>query len=235
MHENKVINDLENIITYMALGDLNKTIESKGTIVTLNSLNREIMKMNLIRKFILQKFKSDVIKTFEKYNSKDLKIDFNYRKLLTGDNLDLSLLLNNERYKILVSQNKIEQYDKFNPMIEEKIEEISEYIKGLFRILKSEETSNLLSNNFYNDLYFILDDYFEKFRINGDGVWLSFFNPEFDKISGSDKQEILAYFYNQYRNILDSIFVEDDLILDNYRLDDSVSKRKILGIYNKKR
>ena len=235
MHENKVINDLENIMTYMALGDLSKKIETKDYLISLNNLNLDIAKMNLIRKFILQKFKSDLIKTFEKYNSNQVKLDFNHRKLLIGDNLDLSLLLNNERYKILVSQNRVEQYDNFNPMVEEKIEQITEYIEGLFRILSKEETSNLLSNNFYNDLYFLLDDYFEKFRINGDGVWLSFFNAEFDKISGSDKQEILAYFYNHYRNILDSIFVEDDLILDKYRLNDSVSKRKVLSIYNKKR
>ena len=236
MHENRIVKDFENIMTYRTLGKLNNTIESKGTIVTLNDLNREIMEMNLIRKFIFQKFKSDVIKTFEKNDSKDIKLEFDYRNLLLGDKLlTFDIYFKDEIHRIVVSDDKIYKSSYFNSNIESKIEQISEYIEGLFRVLKNSETANLLSNKFYVDLHLKLEDYMEKFQINGDGISLSIFNFDFDKIGTNDKYKILDYFYKNYELILNSIFVEDDRILDNYRLNNNVDKRMVLSIYNKKR
>jgi len=227
---NTMIKDLENIMTYTVKGNLNKKIKSKGGLITLYELNQDIANMRFLRCSLLNKFNKDVSETFKKYDSKDeTKLNFNPKKLLLENNLKFKLVTKHDEFNFLVSKNKIEKYDYYNQVLDKKISQIYKYIEGLFRVLENFETSNLLSNSFYEHIYLNIYNYMEIFKINGDGIFLSFFDKELNKISSLEKKEAIAYFYDNYSRILFNIFVENDYILDRYRINDN--KTKALSLY----
>lgn len=232
MQENKIIDDLIRMMTHTTMGNLNTKIESKKGLITLYELDLDILKMKLIRESILDKFKQDTLLTFKKYNLKsNAKISFNPNKLLSGSYLDLKLLVDNEEFNLLISKYRIEKYDDYKFVVDQKISQVFKYIEGLFRILETEETKNLLLNDFYSIIDVDFYDYIERFNINGNGITLSLYNSLLENLKLEDKIKALHYFYENYNEILKRVFVLNDLILDRYRT--NISKRKALAIYKK--
>jgi len=232
MENNKIIADFKNIKKYAVYANINERLECKEGLITLGSIDKEIMKMRLVRDFVLDKFTNDVAKTFEKYNSKDnTMLEFNPKKLFQGSYLDLCLKQGMDEFDLLVSKNKIEKVSVYSPLLDEKISQIYKYIEGLFRVLENLETANLLSNNFYDFIRLVIPDYEEEFLINGDGGRLSIYSPVFDLLNNDQQLDALKFFYDNKNLIFEKILFHDDKLLDNYRT--NVSKRRALSIYKR--
>lgn len=231
MNENKYIDFIENMKPFNTFGNLQEKEESKSEIITLNDLEKDIRSMSLQRRNLLYQFKKDVENTFFKYDKEnDVRLEFNSRKLLAGLYFDFVLKVGDEEIRILLSKYRIEYEDHYSYALYDKMSQIYKYVEGLFRVLENDETYNLLLNSFYEDLYVNLDCGMDKLRINGDGISIPIYNPEY-KIPLTDKHLVFNYFYTHKKEILERVLLEDNTILDRYRNDSS--KRKVLSIYKR--
>lgn len=231
MEKNKIILDLNNIKTYTAYGVLNKHLETLEYLTNLSTLDKKIYQMKLVRCALLEKFKSDLEKTFRKYNSQDVRLEFNPKKLFQGNYLDLSLINKDESYNILISKNKIENASKYSSLLDEKINQVYKYIEALYRVFENSDTNNIVSNSFYETMHLTLSSYQEEFLINGDGVRILPYNFVFNLLSEEEQLAALKFFYDNRIEVLEKIFLTDDKLLDNYRL--NTSKRRVLSLYKR--
>ena len=124
----------------------------------------------------------------------------------------------------LISNRGIENASFNTKEIEKKVDLIFPYIKG---ILKLKEKSNVLDNEFYNDVNIYNSDIEKVLVLNGDGIVLPF--RDYYDLDDNELQKLRGYYYNNWNSILNNINITDESLLNTYRTD--VSKQKALAIY----
>lgn len=222
--------NLDYIITYGTGGKLLREEEPKKGFKTLDEVRCDLENLLLIRESLLEIFKTDVLKKITKHGEKnDLK--FPQGGIITMENLNLKLIIDGKSVNCLLSDSKIESMDTSDIKIEERINKILPFVKSLLLLYKDDETRNILANDIYNDLYVDIDNQINNLIINNNGIILSDLSLEKLKLTNLEKVELIKYYYDNLKKILEKILILDDKILDNYRTD--LSKRKVLSLYKR--
>ena len=147
------------------------------------------------------------------------------------DYLDLKFLIDGGRVNCLLSETRIESIDVNDIKIEEKIDKILPLVRSLLLLYKNDETRSILANDIYNDLYVYIDNQISNLIINNNGIILPDMSLKKLDLTSDEKVELIHYYYDNLKKILEKILILDDKILDNYRTD--LSRRKVLSLYKR--
>lgn len=221
------INDLERIKNGK-LVKYNFGYLTNNNIIKLRKLDLQINDLRYIRNYILATFKKDVSsKLNDRIDSKIVEknnIEFDPRMLFLSKYLLLTINTTMGDTTCLVSDKGVESATFESNELEEKVELLLPYIKG---ILNLRSKSNVLDNEFYNDVGIYNKNFEKVLNLSGDGIVLPFKN--YNELTEEELQELLHYYYSNWHNILENIEVDDIDILKVYRT--NVSKQKALAIY----
>ncbi len=220
----KIMSSLESIRRFPLEGKYETETASKG-LMTLYEVNEQIEYVRKIRERILKEFEKDTDVALKKYPSKGLAID---EKQIFEDGLvRFSVDSRIQDSFCLVSKTGIKKCNIFGTILEDKIEKVLPYVRGLLAVY---ERSGVLNNLFYEDLNVLLDAYINRLIISGYGV---IFPTEDFKLTEEEELEIKKYYYTHLKSILSNILVKDSSLLDTYRID--IDSKCALEIYKGKR
>lgn len=225
-----VINELNKVMIYGREGILINKLEEKKGFKTLEEVRSDLEKLKSIREELLNAFRNDSLREINSFKDKN-EIKFPRRGIITMNYLDLELFINSRRVSCLLSKNGIESINTNDLKIEEKISKMLPFVKSLLDIYNNTDTRSILSNDIYNDLYVLFDSPIKELIINNNGVILSDSSLSKLNLTLDEKIELIGYYYDNIKSILEKILVKDDIILDNYRTD--LSKKKVLTYYKR--
>ena len=157
MTEIKTIkNEFNNIIKYPIRGTLNGINITTNNLISLLEVENDINKLRRIRKKLLERFEFDVTSLLNK-DKKSNRINFNFRKLMQGDLLNLDIYLNGHEYNCLFTEYGLNSINEFNSEVEEILEKIMPYIRMLYKVYEHEKMHNILANDFLMEFMLLLD------------------------------------------------------------------------------
>ncbi len=221
------INDLERIknskLVKFNFGNISNSKE-----ISLQKLDNQIKDLRYIRNHILNTFKKDCKNEFDRLIGARIEehknVDFDHRILFLKDYLCLKVPTMFGDTTCLISDKGIESATFETLELEKKVKLLFPYIKG---ILNLKENSNVLNNEFYDDVNIYNDEKEKVLNINGDGVFLPF--DDYYDLDDYELQDLLKYYYENWNNILEKINVPDEDNLNVYRT--NVSLQKALALY----
>ena len=224
-----IIKQLDRMSYYGMQAILSDSLKFQNGMIPLAELNSKILTMSSIRNEILKKFYQDIKNELKKRKEVTISVSLDPRKLMVDDYLNLNINIGSDKINCLLSKDRVINSSCYIPDLDMATSIIYPYVEGLFRLLDLEDTKNLLSNSFYQDLYVNIDCLLKRLVINGNGVNVSL--EDLDKLSLStrEKLEILSYYYENIKEILSKVLVFNDDILNRYKTE--VTKRQALSIY----
>ena len=220
------IKDLERIKNGKLVRFNETTKERYSSLVSLSRIQNEINEFRNIRFDLLKKFQKDIDNEldFKKGSKIDYnRVSFSPTSLFIEDYLALYIANALGDSLCLFNKNGMVSTSGFGYELEEKSEIILPFIKKLFNV---KENSNVLDNSFY-DTYPIYDDNTKVLNINGDGITLPFY--EYSDFENEEVQELLGYYYSNYKDIIKNILIPNTEKLNNYKTNDN--KEKVLKLY----
>ena len=196
--------------------------------LSLARLEQEKTELRRIRHIILANFQLDTTKELEK-NKIDAPgpreyVTYNSQKLFLKDYLSLTIPTILGNTECLFSDTKLVSSTSDTNDLEKKVEIIFPYIEKLFKIKKS---TNILDNEFYEDVNIIDNDKDKVLVSRGDGIYLPF--EDYDNLDKEELKNMLFYYYPNQLEILKNILVTDSKALNRYRK--NTDKEKALNIY----
>ena len=219
------INDLEKI----AKGKIerfnfleNKKIDS---LISLRIIDNRLSELRRIRSYIIELFKEDMEKRVkgDKINSRE-SIILNPERLFLNEYLSLIIPTALGDNHCLFSKDTLVASDSMMSELENKAELILPYIKRIYEVA---ENTNLLDNEFYDNINIYNDNYDNVLNLNGNGVVLPF--NDYNDLDDIEKQELLKYYYSNLQAILKNILVPNTEVLDRFK--ENITKEKALELY----
>lgn len=221
------INDLESIkngkLVKFNFGNISNSKE-----ISLQKLDNQIKDLRYIRNYILDTFKNDCKCEFDRLIGARIEehknIEFDPRILFLKDYLCLKVPTMFGDTTCLISDKGIESATFKTLELEKKVKILFPYIKGIFNL---KNNTNILNNDFYDDVNIYNSKNEKVLNINGDGVFLPF--DDYYDLDKYELQDLLKYYYENWNYILENINVPDEKHLDKYRTDASL--QKALALY----
>lgn len=222
------INDLEKIKEGKLL-KLNFEYPDSSDEISLLKINNQIKDYRYIRNCIIKTFQNDIKQEVERLKGDRIENDCNiicdHEKLFLSKYLSLTIPTMFGDTACLISENGLASASFETTELLEIIELIMPYIKGLLNVRNK---TNILNNEFYSGVNLYNYDGEKVLNINGNGIVLPF--DDYNDLTDGELQELLAYYYVNYKNILKNILIPDGNVLNCFRTD--VSEPKVLALYN---
>ena len=197
--------------------------------ISLAKLDEQIKDLRSIRYYILETFKNDTREAFDRRKGckieSEKKVEFDPQKLFFSKYLDITIPTMFGDTRCLVSDIGLDSATFKTSEVEEDINLILPYIKGIINV---NQKTNVLNDYFYNGIALFNKDYTKVLKVNGDGILLPF--DGYLCLSREELQELLRYYYINYEQILKNIYIPDSSILNIFRT--NASKQKVLALYN---
>lgn len=229
MTEIKTIkNEFNNIIKYPLRGTLEGVNSQTDNLISLLEVENDINKLRSIRKKLLERFEFDVTSLLNK-DKKSNRINFNSKKLMQGDLLDLDIYLNGHEYNCLFTKYGLNSINEFNSEVEEILEKIMPYIRRLYEVYEHEKMHNILANDFYDGIYVNIGQTIKKLLICGDGVIITDETLKNLTLTLDEKIELIEFFYGNLEKILKRIYIRDEECLERFK--PLTTEGKVLTLY----
>lgn len=221
------IEDLERIkngkIKRYSIGASSKS----NSLVSLKRIDSERHELRSIRENIIEEFKSDVKNRFNDImgNKKinELNVSLNPEKIFLKDYLSLVVpTILGDTY-CLLDKNGLVSSSSISEDLCYKIEIMLPYIR---KILDINKKTNILKNEFFDDINIYNDSNDKVLVLNGGGVFLPFDN--YQDISEQDLQDLLMYYYSNLNDILKNILIPNTEELNRFRSDIKFDEAKTL-------
>ena len=223
------INDLERIVNGK-VERYNLGLKTRGVLVPLSYIDNMRRERKYIRDSIIHEFENDINRELD--NLKGARIDINQNIKLNNDKLFTLDYLNMTIPTILGDTNCLFSTDgvvvstSSTSDLDKKVKVIMPYVEKLFEL---KNKSDILENDFYDDLN-IFDDEERVLVMHGGGVFLPF--KDYKDLTEEKRQELIRYYYLNWKAILKNILVYNDEVLDRFKPD--ITKEKTLEIYKGK-